>query len=192
MFIISPSSHQLLRAEFSRKSSECRHHFEKKSKTLRESLDAVAVIDIQRIENRKNGHISELMARHRLKFDRIKKYYSDITHANLELIRNLKEEVGDMKKKESAVQIEVNEIKKINKKLSKPLQKNRKIIHQLQQQLKQYKKDKIVLKQTKLQLKKDEEKIKNQEWEHEILTQKFDKLKGTISCDTFIVINLCS
>ena len=105
------------------------------------------------------------------KFDKIKKYYSDITHANLELIKNLKEEVGDMKKKEAAVQKEVNDIRRINKKLSKPLQKNRKLVEQLKADLVQYKQDKLLLAQIQASLYTMEDRLKNLEWEYEVQNQ---------------------
>jgi len=58
-----------------------------------------AQVEILEIQERKNGHINELMRRHEKAFGEIKNYYNDITHNNLDLIRSLKEEVADMNKK---------------------------------------------------------------------------------------------
>jgi hypothetical protein len=81
-----------------------------------------------------------------------------------------------MKKKESSVQKEVNDIKKINKKLNAPLLKNKKLVEDLKCDLIQYKKDQIQLSNVKETLYILEEKIKNSEWEHEILEQKYEQL----------------
>jgi len=161
-----------LRQEYERRHSELRNEYDKKQKVLRAEQDEKRKEEIQRLEMKKNTHIADLMSKHKRKFDKIKKYYSDITHANLELIKNLKEEVGDMKKKEAAVQKEVADIKRINKKLSKPLQANRELVQTLQQDLQQYKRDKMDLIEVQNALQRLEERCKNIEWEIEIGEQK--------------------
>lgn len=166
-----------LRQEFERKSEDLKKNYEKKMKKVRETCDEKRKEDVARIEMRKTKHIQTLMAKHKLEFDKIKNYYRDITHANLDLIKTLKEEVGDMKKKEQGVQKEVIEISRINKKLSKPLQKNRKLVKDLKKKLIIYEKEQMQLAETKEQLEVLEEKNKNLSWEDEILTQKHVKIK---------------
>jgi hypothetical protein len=46
--------------------------------------------DIKMIEMRKNAHIAKLMHKHKEEFNEIKNYFSDVTHSNLDLIRQLK------------------------------------------------------------------------------------------------------
>lgn len=161
-----------LRVEYERKNAELKAHYEKKQKTVRDECDDSRKEEVTRLELKKNSHIADLMSKHKRKFDKIKKYYSDITHANLELIKNLKEEVGDMKKKEQAVAKEVAEIRRINKRLSKPLQKNRKLVEELKASLARYKLDKQLLARIQAELKSLEDRIKNLEWEQEVSTQK--------------------
>lgn len=161
-----------LRVEYERKNGDLKAHYEKKQKTVRDECDESRKEEVTRLELKKNSHIADLMAKHKRKFDKIKKYYSDITHANLELIKNLKEEVGDMKKKEQAVAKEVADIRRINKRLSKPLQKNRQLVEELKASLAQYKLDKALLARIQAELKSLEERIKNLEWEQEVATQK--------------------
>jgi hypothetical protein len=48
-----------------------------------------------------NAHINELMKKHERSFAEIKNYYNDITHNNLDLIKALKEDVAEMKKREA-------------------------------------------------------------------------------------------
>ena len=56
-------------------------------------------------------------------FTDIKNYYNDITHNNLDLIKTLKEDVTEMKKKDSQNEKLMFEIAQENKRLSEPLQK---------------------------------------------------------------------
>lgn len=56
-------------------------------------------------------------------FSDIKNYYNDITHNNLDLIKTLKEDVTEMKKKDSQNEKLMFEIAQENKRLSEPLQK---------------------------------------------------------------------
>ena len=52
------------------------------------------------IERQKNVHIEQLMASHEKAFAEIKNYYNAITHNNLDLIKSLKEEVADVRRRE--------------------------------------------------------------------------------------------
>lgn len=79
-----------LRTEYEQKHWELREHYEKKQKTTRDSHEDLRREEVARLELKKNTHIADLMAKHKRQFDKLKKYYSDITHANLELIKNLK------------------------------------------------------------------------------------------------------
>merc|ERR1712070_1300583 len=96
--------------------------------------------ETQRIEERKNNHIKQLMKAHEKAFGEIKNYYNDITHNNLDLIKSLKEEVAEMKKK--------------------------------------YKQDMDFLRNTKAKLLVVEDQLRNLEWEHEVLDQRFLAVKG--------------
>jgi hypothetical protein len=166
-----------LRQEYERKAEDLKKNYEKKFKTVREACDEKRKEDIARIEAKKTKHIQTLMGKHKAEFEKIKGYYRDTSHGNLDLIKTLKEEVGDMKKKEQGVQKEVSDISRLNKKLTKPLQKNRKLLGDLKQKLEVYQRDLIKLADSKEQLVVLEEHIKNLSWEQEIQEQKFSKMK---------------
>lgn len=166
-----------LRQEFERKQEDLKKNYEKKFKTVREMCDERRKEDIARIESKKTKHIQTLMAKHKAEFEKIKGYYRDTSHGNLDLIKTLKEEVGDMKKKEQGVQKEVSDISRLNKKLTKPLKKNRELLEDLKRKLEVYQKDLIKLADSKEQLVVLEEVIKNLSWEQEIQEQKFSKMK---------------
>lgn len=166
-----------LRQEYERKAEDLKNTYEKKMKTVRDACDEKRKENVSKIEAKKTKHIQQLMAHHKTEFDKIKNYYRDITHANLDLIKTLKEEVGDMKKKEQGVQKEVSDISRINKKLSKPLQRNRKLVDDLQKKLSIYERDLVHLEETKEKLTVLEGRNKNFSWDLEILEQKYEKLR---------------
>ena len=70
-------------------------------KMLREDLELKRKQEIHEIEERKNAHINDLIKHHEKDFNEMKNYYNDITHNNLDLIKALKLDVSEMKKKEA-------------------------------------------------------------------------------------------
>jgi hypothetical protein len=161
-----------LREAFEINAKELGQKYEKKMKLLRDDLEIRRKQEVHEIEERKNTHINELMKHHEKAFAEIKGYYQDVTHNNLDLIKTLKEEVGEMKKKESANEKLMYEIAQENKRLSEPLVKALKENEALRSSLQNYDKDKISLAQTKARLLETEKQLKNLEWEHEVLVQK--------------------
>lgn len=147
-------------------------------KILRDDLELRRKQEIHEIEERKNTHINELMKKHEKAFADIKTYYNDITHNNLDLIKTLKEDVAEMKKKEAQNEKLMYEIAQENKRLSEPLTKALKEVELLRSQLGQYEKDKTSLAQTKARLASTEKQLKNLEWENEVISQRFAKVQG--------------
>ena len=98
-------------------------------KILRDDLELRRKQDLQETEERKNAHIRELMRKHRQAFNEIKNYYNDITSNNLDLIKTLKEDVAEMKKKEALNEKLMYEISTENKRLSEPLNRALKVRH---------------------------------------------------------------
>eukprot|EP00798_Chlamydomonas_sp_ICE-L_P007219 gene7219-326_t len=149
-----------LRQEFELQARELQQKYEKKMKMLRDDLELRRKQEIHEIEERKNTHINELMKKHERAFAEIKNYYNDITHNNLDLIKTLKEDVAEMKKREAQNEKLMYEIAQENKRLSEPLTKALKEVEVLRQQLGNYDKDKLSLAQTK----------------NEVLQQRFTKV----------------
>ncbi|KAL4108287.1 hypothetical protein PRIC1_000005 [Phytophthora ramorum] len=113
----------VLRQEFERHAKELQQKYERKRKAFRDDLEARRKQDTQKIEERKNLHIAQLMTAHEKAFGEIKNYYNDITHNNLDLIKSLKEEVSEMKKKEAQDEKLMFEISQENKRMSEPLKR---------------------------------------------------------------------
>ena len=152
---------------------ELQSKYELKMKLLREDLELRRKVEILEIEERKNNHINELMKKHEKAFGEIKNYYNDITHNNLDLIRSLKEEVAEMKKKEIQNEKLMFEIAQENKKLSEPLTRALKEVEKLRHELANYQKDKMSLQNAKSRLHVLETQLRDLTWEHEVLEQRF-------------------
>mmetsp|Transcript_17269 Transcript_17269/g.44833 ORF Transcript_17269/g.44833 Transcript_17269/m.44833 type:complete len:473 (-) Transcript_17269:63-1481(-) len=166
-----------MREGFELNARQLEQKYEKKMKILRDDMELRRKQEIHEIEERKNAHINELMKKHEKAFAEIKNYYNDITHNNLDLIKTLKEDVAEMKKKEAQNEKLMYEIAQENKQLSEPLTKALREVETLRAQLGQYEKDKMSLGQTKARLVQTEKRLKNLEWENEVLTQRFSKVQ---------------
>merc|ERR1711881_403189 len=146
--------------------------YEAKTKAVREALEEERKKDCGAIERSKNVHIEQLMASHEKAFAEIKNYYNDITHNNLDLIKSLKEEVADVKKKEAANEKLMFEIAQENKRLSEPLARALKEVEKLRHELANYQKDKMSLQNAKSRLHVLETQLRDLTWEHEVLEQR--------------------
>jgi len=162
-----------LRQQYEREVKELQGKYELKMKLLRDDLELRRRVEILEIEERKNNHINELMKKHEKAFGEIKNYYNDITHNNLDLIRSLKEEVAEMKKKEISNEKLMFEIAQENKKLSEPLTRALKEVEKLRHELANYQKDKMSLQNAKSRLHVLETQLRDLTWEHEVLEQRF-------------------
>jgi chromosome segregation ATPase len=117
------------------------------------------------------------MKKHERAFGEIKGYYQDVTHNNLDLIKTLKEEVAEMKKKEAANEKLMFEIANENKRLSEPLERALKEVDHLRHELSNYSKDKLSLQNAKARLVVQDDALKQTRWEHEVLSQKFEQVQ---------------
>ncbi|XP_056667181.1 dynein regulatory complex subunit 4 isoform X1 [Monodelphis domestica] len=166
-----------MRNDFERQVREIEAKYDKKMKMLRDELDLRRKTEIHEVEERKNGQINTLMKNHEKAFSDIKNYYNDITLNNLALINSLKEQMEDMKKKEDHLEKEMAEVMMQNKRLADPLQKAREELIELHRKLVNYEKDKQALTSTKARLKVTEKDLKDLQWEHEVLEQRFIKVQ---------------
>lgn len=166
-----------LRQEFERKAREMQLTYDKKMKRVRTRLDQRRRADIVRIEQQKDRHIKELMKKHEQAFAEIKNYYTDITHNNLDLIKSLKEEVGQMKKDELADEKKMYEISLENKRNSEPLKQALMDVEKLREELNDYQRDKEELRRTKAEILIFQQKLRTLEWEAEVTTQRFERVK---------------
>lgn len=163
-----------LRDEFQHQAKEIEEKYEKKLRQLRDELDLRRKTEIHEIEERKNQQINILMRNHEKAFSDIKNYYNDITLNNLSLINTLKAEIEEIKKQKGSLEKSMTETQAINRSLQEPLDRMKRQVEDLSHQLSSYEKDKVLLASTRTRLKDLEESYGKLEWEHEVLTQRFE------------------
>lgn len=166
-----------IRREFERKGKELQKKFDKKMKEVRTQLETQRKMQTQRIEENKNAHIAKLMKEHESAFAKIKAYYHDITHNNLDVIKGLKEDVAELKSKARTDKKRMEKITQENKRMIKPLKIALADVEHLREQLKEYQKDKRVLDTYKGKLLVKEEMMNKLKWKTEVMEQQFVGVK---------------
>ncbi len=166
-----------LRQEFEANVNAIEQKYEKKMKVLKEDSEQRRTHEIHEIEERKNAHIDRLLKDHDIAFSEIKNYYNDITHNNLDLIKTLKEDVAELKKKEATNDKLLFEVSQENKRLSEPLAKALREVDELRKMLSTHNKDRQSFTHTKTRLHDEEKSRSNMEWEFEVQKQRLDKVE---------------
>eukprot|EP00250_Pteridium_aquilinum_P001330 c1153_g1_i1 orf=158-1591(+) len=167
-----------MKQEYDVSGKELQTKTEKKIKIIRDDCELRRKQEVHEVEERKNTHINELMKKHEKAFTEIKCYYNDITQNNLDLIKTLKEDVTDMKKKEAANEKLMYDIAQENKRLTEPLTRALKEVEALKKQLANYEKDKLSLQQSRTALAEHSKQLKNLEFEKGALQQRFDEVRN--------------
>ena len=90
-----------MRSEFERIGNEISTKFKHKMLLLREDMEKKRKAAIQMIELKKNQAIKELTGKHEQKYKDIKTYYQEITNTNLDIIKQLKDELSDARKEDT-------------------------------------------------------------------------------------------
>eukprot|EP01013_Petalomonas_cantuscygni_P030928 TRINITY_DN57025_c0_g1_i1.p1 TRINITY_DN57025_c0_g1~~TRINITY_DN57025_c0_g1_i1.p1 ORF type:complete len:456 (-),score=127.98 TRINITY_DN57025_c0_g1_i1:132-1499(-) len=163
-----------------RQLKELQLQFERRSKALRDALDAHRKRAVAETEQRKAAHVQALMAEHDVAFREIKEYYVDITSHNLELIKTLKEQVFEMKRNEAFNERLMFEVAVQNRKLTDPLTAALKEVSVLTHALADYERDKQALRAAKATLGQVEAHHRALQWRHEVLRQRHEHLESEV------------
>merc|ERR1711865_267067 len=143
----------------------------------KEDLELRRKVDIHEIGERKNLHINDLMKNHEKAFGQIKNNNNEITHDNHKLIKSLKDEVTDMKKKAAANQKLMHDISQENKRLSEPLAAALKDVQALRHELKDKEKDMLSLRNAKARLAMLEEQAKRLADNHRKMEEDYSQVE---------------
>ncbi|XP_053934829.1 dynein regulatory complex subunit 4-like isoform X1 [Cuculus canorus] len=143
-------------------------------KQLQDELCSRGKLEMCEVEERKNVHINELMRDHEKAFNDIKNYYEDIKHQNLQRINLLKEEMEKMKMREKQWRKERAELLSQNKELKEMLESTQKQAFELKKKLARCEYDQ----DAKGHLKITQKELKDLQWEHEVLVQRFSKVQA--------------
>jgi len=132
-----------LRQEFDRRARDMLLKYELRMRTIREEMELTRKTQIQKIEEAKRVHVEKVMQKNQRDFQGIKMYYGEIKDRNLDLIRHLKEEHQDIKKREETQKKDMDRLEKKNKQLTEPLKQAKKDVERLERELEIYEDDKL-------------------------------------------------
>ncbi|KAG5177420.1 growth-arrest-specific micro-tubule binding-domain-containing protein [Tribonema minus] len=148
-----------MREGFDGSLAELRERCEARLAQLEMDLELRRKVDVHEIEERKNLHINDLIRNHESAFGQMKTYYNDITNDNLRLIRSLKDELVEMKKKAVANQRLMADIGEENKRLTEPLLAAVAEVGDLRARLRDQEKDRLSLANARARLRKYEQEL---------------------------------
>jgi hypothetical protein len=165
-----------LRQEFDRKARDMQQKYDLRMKTIREEMEKQRRKQILKIEETKNAHIQKVMLKNQKDFLEIKVYYGDITSTNLDMIKRLKEEHHDIKKRENGDAKHMFDLEQKNKQLKEPFKRAHADVEQLEEQLKAYEEDKRKLANVKDKIRTSEAMLHRMEFQHEVLQQQLTRV----------------
>lgn len=87
-----------IRKEYDMRLKELQQKVALELRLLREHEDEKRKKTVNKIDEEKNAHIREVMAKHLQEFQNMKTYFGSITSGNLELIKKLKEDLAGVYK----------------------------------------------------------------------------------------------
>lgn len=160
-----------LRQEFDRRARDMQQKYELRMKTIRDEMEKQRKSQIQKIEEAKNAKISEVMMKNQKDFIEIKNYYSEITNSNLDLIKRLKEEYQEIKRRETDDAKKMADLVHRNNQLKEPLKRANQDVERLEAELLAYDEDKKRLAAVKEKIKQHEAQMHRMEFQHEVLQQ---------------------
>merc|ERR1712093_634717 len=163
-----------LRQEFDSKARDLQQKYTQKMKTIRDQMETNRKNEILRIDDEKNKHIRSAMDKNQKEFQDIKVYYGDITSSNLDMIKRLKEEHAEIKKRESADAKQMFDLQQKNKQLSEPLRRAHQDVDRLQDELRMYEMDKKKLNEVKERIRDSERTLNRMQFQQEVLHQQLE------------------
>lgn len=167
----------MLRLEFERESRDLCSQYEDSLERTRKELTEQRMDDVRRIEARKSKHIAALIEAHDKAFQDIKAYFSEITHANLDLIRSLKDEVNTLATREAADEKRIIAIAQENKRMSAPLARALEESGRLKAEKATYLKEMELLNKLKARVLIQEDAMATLQWEAEVIEQRLARIQ---------------
>mmetsp|Transcript_19438 Transcript_19438/g.30849 ORF Transcript_19438/g.30849 Transcript_19438/m.30849 type:complete len:471 (+) Transcript_19438:55-1467(+) len=166
-----------MRAAHEEKHLKLKKKYDRRLQQLIEDLELRRKIEIHEIEERKNGHINQLIENHEKSFNGMRAYYNSLTKDNLGLIKSLKDELTSLKTRQEQHEKTIADYNARNKQLQQPKSKAEAEVAELQEKLKNYQKDKLSLKHSRQRAITLEENLKQMRREQKKLEVKFNAVK---------------
>lgn len=166
-----------MRSEFERIANEISLKFKHKMLLLREEMERKRKMMILQIETKKNSAIKELTSKHARKYADIKNYYQEITNTNLDIIKQLKDELSDAKKEDTTKQKQKMDQEEANKQIVEPLQKASEELKQLTKKKMKHNTIMGSLEECQGNIMEQDSILKEIEWQYEVRLQQFQYLE---------------
>ncbi|EAX90816.1 hypothetical protein TVAG_094850 [Trichomonas vaginalis G3] len=166
-----------LREAFERKVEASRARNEYRTAAMRAQLEEQRIRETEELERHKNEQIKQLQEKHALAFDHIKRFFSGVTHNNLEVIKNSKAKIAQSKTLINSVRKDVDERFARRRELEEPLKAIKEENEKLHKEIDDYKRAKSKLAQNKSKIKVLEEEKRNLQLAQEVLEQRFEQLE---------------
>ena len=166
-----------IRQEQEMRLTEARQNYEKKVEIMRGDFELKLNHDLHEIEERKNAHISSLISNHDSAFTEMKNYYNAVTHNNLDVIKSLKEDIEELKTKESTNDQLIVQITQENERLLEPLSKALQEVSELRKALVSCSSKKQTELRLQARLSNAEKILKKIGFDRDVLTHRFESLK---------------
>mmetsp|Transcript_45161 Transcript_45161/g.76753 ORF Transcript_45161/g.76753 Transcript_45161/m.76753 type:complete len:463 (+) Transcript_45161:2-1390(+) len=169
-----------VRQEYERRIKECKNQFDHDARVTRDQLEDQRKRAVGKLEEKKLTHTARVMKEHEHALKAIREYYVDITHNNLEKIKELKGQVTDRRKAEEQDLLAIRKLARENKRMALPLKQANEDVYQLKEQLAEHESEKDALRQVTAALLVVEDETKRLEWERDILGQKLERSEGEV------------
>lgn len=137
-----------LRQDFELQVSDLKKKYDEKIKNLRKEMEEYRMQTIKNLEQKKEEKIKRLVNEHTKKYSDIKTYYTEITATNLDLIKQLRHEIGQLQVDADADKKLLGKIEKEKKDLIEPTKALEVEIKKLQDDIK--KQDQIMAQKDEL------------------------------------------
>ena len=162
-----------IRQEHERISNEIKMKYTHKMLLLRKEMEDKRKALILQIELKKNKAIKDLIEKHDQNYAKIKSYYQEITNTNLDIIKQLKEELDDVRKDDQEKLKDFIEQKRNNTKMQQPLNETMAAVKMLIEKKKKFNKMKEELYGYKDQILALDKQYREIEWQYEVKLQQY-------------------
>ncbi|KAK9826877.1 hypothetical protein WJX81_002647 [Elliptochloris bilobata] len=151
---------------------------DKRLRMAREEAELRRRTELAEVEERKNTHIQDLTKRHEAAFAEIKAYYNDVTANNLDLVKALKEDAAELRKREAAADKLLAEVAAENRALTEPLAQAQKEVEALRSAVATQGREREVAAQAAARLAAANKQIKALEWSGEVQLQRLEQVQA--------------
>jgi len=133
-----------VRRDYERQIKETKEQLVHDELVTRKRLEQEHKSAVEALEERKLNHTSKVMKEHEKALKAIREYYVDITHNNLEKIKELKGIVAERRNAEEQDLLSIRRLARDNKRMAMPLKQASEDVYELKEQLSEHETEKEV------------------------------------------------